>query len=56
MTARTPDRGLGVTGLSCALSCLPRGVPVAVADSRTEPPGLALNAEFPDCGVSRSFR
>ena len=52
MTARTLIVGLGVTGLSCARFLVSQGVPVAVADSRTEPPGLAaLNAEFPDTAV-----
>ena len=52
MTARTLIVGLGVTGLSCARFLAAQGVPVAVADSRTEPPGLAaLNAEYPDIAV-----
>lgn len=33
--------GLGATGLSCAKYLSARGVPVAVTDSRKEPPGLA---------------
>ena len=38
MTARTS--WVWVTGLSCARFLAAQGVPVAVADSRTEPPGL----------------
>lgn len=44
--------GLGQTGLSCARFLATRGVQLAVADSRSAPPGLeALNAEFPDVAV-----
>ncbi len=41
--------GLGKTGLSCIRYLVARGVPVAVTDSREQPPGLgALEAEFPE--------
>lgn len=40
--------GLGKTGLSCARHLARRGVPVAVVDSRPEPPGLeVLRTELP---------
>ena len=52
LAAKTLIVGLGVTGLSCARFLASRGVQVAVADSRDEPPGLdALNAEYPDIAV-----
>ncbi len=44
--------GLGATGLSCARYLAGRGVQVAVADSRAEPPGLdQLRAEQPDVAL-----
>lgn len=40
--------GLGKTGLSCARYLARQGIPVAVMDSRANPPGLdALRAEWP---------
>jgi len=51
-TAKTLIVGLGSTGLSCARYLAAQGVQIAVADSRTAPPGLALlNAEYPDVAV-----
>lgn len=45
--------GLGKTGLSCVRFLKGRGYPVAVNDTRDNPPGLAeLRAEFPDVQVS----
>ncbi|MDQ8037457.1 MAG: UDP-N-acetylmuramoyl-L-alanine--D-glutamate ligase [Pedobacter sp.] len=45
--------GLGKTGLSCVRFLKSRGYPVAVNDTRENPPGLAeLRAEFPDVEVS----
>ncbi|MDF3030849.1 MAG: UDP-N-acetylmuramoyl-L-alanine--D-glutamate ligase [Moraxellaceae bacterium] len=45
--------GLGKTGLSCVRFLKSRGYPVAVNDTRENPPGLAeLRAEFPDVQVS----
>lgn len=45
--------GLGKTGLSCLRFLHGRGYPVAVNDTRENPPGLdALRAEFPDVPVS----
>jgi UDP-N-acetylmuramoylalanine--D-glutamate ligase len=45
--------GLGKTGLSCVRFLKGRGYPVAVNDTRDNPPGLAeLRAEFPDVEVS----
>ncbi|MGH8492391.1 MAG: UDP-N-acetylmuramoyl-L-alanine--D-glutamate ligase [Moraxellaceae bacterium] len=45
--------GLGKTGLSCVRFLKGRGYPVAVNDTRENPPGLAeLRAEFPDVEVS----
>lgn len=45
--------GLGKTGLSCVRFLKSRGYPVAVNDTRENPPGLAeLRAEFPDVRVS----
>jgi len=44
--------GLGDTGLSCVRFLHPRGVELAVTDSRENPPGLqVLKEEFPDVGV-----
>lgn len=44
--------GLGATGLSCVRFLARQGVQLAVADSRSEPPGLdELNAEYPDIAV-----
>lgn len=44
--------GLGDTGLSCVRFLHPRGVELAVTDSRLNPPGLkVLQDEFPDVGV-----
>jgi len=45
---RTLVVGLGETGLSVARYLLPRGVPVAIVDSRENPPGLErLRSELP---------
>ena len=45
--------GLGKTGLSCVRFLHSRGYPVAVNDTRDNPPGLAeLKAEFPHIVVS----
>lgn len=45
--------GLGKTGLSCVRFLKSRGYPVAVNDTRDDPPGLAeLRAEYPDVQVS----
>ncbi|MCC2636705.1 MAG: UDP-N-acetylmuramoyl-L-alanine--D-glutamate ligase [Moraxellaceae bacterium] len=45
--------GLGKTGLSCVRFLKSRGYPVAVNDTRENPPGLAeLRAEFPEVQVS----
>lgn len=44
--------GLGDTGMSCVRFLHPRGVELAVTDSRLNPPGLKLlQDEFPDVGV-----
>ncbi|MFY9976203.1 MAG: hypothetical protein WAK53_18260, partial [Chromatiaceae bacterium] len=44
--------GLGKTGVSCARYLRARGVPVAVTDSRADPPGLgALRAELPEVPI-----
>jgi len=44
--------GLGKTGLSCARYLKAQGVPVAVTDSRDQPPGLAeLRNESPDMAL-----
>ena len=52
VTAKTLIVGLGATGLSCARYLAAQGVQIAVADSRTAPPELAvLNAEHPDIAV-----
>ncbi len=45
--------GLGKTGLACARYLVARGVPVALADSRADPPGLAeVRREFPGVPLS----
>jgi UDP-N-acetylmuramoylalanine--D-glutamate ligase len=45
--------GLGKTGLSCVHYLRKQGYPVAVTDSRTNPPGLdELTAQYPDVSVS----
>ncbi len=50
--AKTLIVGLGATGLSCVRFLARQGVQLAVADSRSEPPGLdELNAEYPDIAV-----
>lgn len=44
--------GLGVTGLSCARHLYRLGLPFAVIDTRTHPPGLqALRSEMPDVDI-----
>ena len=44
--------GLGKTGLSCARYLCSQGVPVAVTDSRANPPGLAaVREQMPDLPV-----
>lgn len=44
--------GLGKTGLSCARYIAGQGVPVAITDSREQPPGLeALKADLPDMAL-----
>ncbi len=44
--------GLGKTGLSCARYLAAQGVPVAITDTREQPPGLeALKAELPDVAL-----
>lgn len=49
---RTLIVGLGKTGLSCARYLSRAGVPVAITDSRVQPPELAqLRAEFPDLAM-----
>ena len=49
MARRTLVVGLGATGLSVARYLAGQGVPVAVVDSRAQPPGLArLRAELPN--------
>ncbi len=49
---RTLIVGLGKTGLSCARFLAARGLPVAVTDSREEPPALAeLQRELPSVAV-----
>jgi len=41
--------GLGQTGLSCARALVKKGHPVAIMDTRDEPPGLAtIQAELPE--------
>lgn len=50
--AKTIVVGLGVTGLSCVRYLATQGVPLAVADTRSKPPGLAeLQQQFPDIPV-----
>jgi UDP-N-acetylmuramoylalanine--D-glutamate ligase len=52
LAPRTLIVGLGKTGLSCARFLAPRGVPLAVTDSRAAPPALAaLRDELPDVAV-----
>lgn len=49
---RTLIVGLGKTGLSCARYLARQGVPVAITDSRLQPPELnALREEFPDIAM-----
>lgn len=44
--------GLGATGLSCARYFHARGLPFAVVDTRSEPPGIEqLRSEMPDVRV-----
>lgn len=44
--------GLGETGLSCVRFLAKEGVPVAVCDSREQPPGLLrIQADYPDVAV-----
>jgi UDP-N-acetylmuramoylalanine--D-glutamate ligase len=44
--------GLGKTGLSCARYLVSQGVPVAITDTREQPPGLeALKSELPDLAL-----
>ncbi len=44
--------GLGKTGLSCARYLSAQGVPVAITDTREQPPGLeALKSELPDLAL-----
>ncbi|MES9993089.1 MAG: UDP-N-acetylmuramoyl-L-alanine--D-glutamate ligase [Candidatus Thiodiazotropha sp.] len=44
--------GLGATGLSCARYLTAQGVPLAVTDSREQPPGLeALRKDYPDMAL-----
>ena len=44
--------GLGKTGLSCARFLTAHGVPLAVTDSRAQPPGLIeLQQNLPDIAV-----
>jgi len=44
--------GLGKTGLSCARYLEAQGIPVAITDSREQPPGLeALKADLPDLAL-----
>src|SRR5262249_32623829 len=45
--------GLGKTGLACARFLAQQQYPIAITDSRAEPPGLAeLRQEFPNIPVS----
>jgi UDP-N-acetylmuramoylalanine--D-glutamate ligase len=45
--------GLGATGLSCARYLIEQGMPVAVTDSRANPPNLAeFQQNYPDVPVS----
>ncbi|MCU7936177.1 MAG: UDP-N-acetylmuramoyl-L-alanine--D-glutamate ligase [Candidatus Thiodiazotropha sp. (ex Dulcina madagascariensis)] len=51
-TGKTLIVGLGKTGLSCARHLAAQGVPLAVTDSREQPPGLeALRKDFPDTAL-----
>ncbi|MEW8396393.1 MAG: UDP-N-acetylmuramoyl-L-alanine--D-glutamate ligase, partial [Candidatus Thiodiazotropha sp.] len=44
--------GLGTTGLSCARYLAAQGIPLAVTDSREQPPGLeALRKDYPDMAL-----
>lgn len=46
--------GLGKTGVSCVRYCVERGIPVAVTDSRKNPPGLAeIRACYPHVVVKQ---
>jgi UDP-N-acetylmuramoylalanine--D-glutamate ligase len=46
--------GLGKTGVSCVRYCVERGMPVAVTDSRKNPPGLAeIRACYPNVVVKQ---
>ena len=46
--------GLGKTGVSCVRYCVERGMPVAVTDSRMNPPGLAeIRACYPNVVVKQ---
>lgn len=46
--------GLGKTGVSCVRYCIERGMPVAVTDSRVNPPGLAeIRACYPNVVVKQ---
>lgn len=46
--------GLGKTGVSCVRYCVERGMPVAVTDSRKNPPGLAeIRACYPHVVVKQ---
>jgi UDP-N-acetylmuramoylalanine--D-glutamate ligase len=52
LASRTLVVGLGKTGLSCARYLARQGLPVAVTDSRTSPPGLdRLREELPDTAL-----
>ena len=52
LQAKTLVVGLGKTGLSCARFLARRGVPVAVTDSRSEPPALnELKQELPNLAL-----
>ena len=49
---RTLIVGLGKTGLSCARFLSGQGIPVAITDSRAEPPGLEqIRQELPDTAL-----
>lgn len=44
--------GLGKTGLSCARYLVAQGIPVAITDTREQPPGLeALKTDLPDLAL-----
>jgi UDP-N-acetylmuramoylalanine--D-glutamate ligase len=52
ISGKTLIVGLGATGLSCVRYLASQGVPLAVTDSREQPPGLdALRKEFPDTAL-----